>query len=74
MKLARQMFPEWSERTRARWARAMRMMVATGVPGDVQKTVLKNATRPNGSFNVAEFERRAEDVAAAWLVERESDG
>lgn len=62
-------FPEWSERTRARWARAMGIMIAAEVPADVQQTVISNASRPNGSLNVADLERRAEDVAEAWIVE-----
>lgn len=74
MKIAREMFPDWSERTRARWGRAMRMMILADVPGDVQKTVIKNASRSNGTINVADLERRAESVAAAWIVERLDDG
>jgi hypothetical protein len=67
--LARKLHGEQSDRTRARWVRAMRMLIAAEVPQDVINRLMSQCTRPSGSFNFAKFERRADEVAAVVTVE-----
>lgn len=68
LELARSTFQDASERSIARWVRAMKMMRATGVPMDVQQRIIKNCSTKRGGFKFATFERAAEDVAAAHIV------
>jgi len=65
----RSLFPEYSERTVARLHRGLDLLAWGEVPDEVQQRVLKRCTRPNGSLNVAEFKRSAEDVAVAHLLD-----
>jgi hypothetical protein len=63
----RERFPMWSERTIARFHRAMRIMDAVGVPADTQGSIVNTSTRGTGTINVARVERRAEAAAAVHL-------
>jgi len=70
----RAMFPEWSERTVARFARATRLLCLTGCSAEVRERVLRRGRRPWGGFNVAAYLKAAEDVAAARLVDQDEAG
>jgi hypothetical protein len=62
----RQMFAHlWSDRTYARYKRGVRLLRFLGL--DVEQVVLL-ATRPNGTMNLAKFERIAEDMAVIALA------
>src|SRR6266487_2297533 len=56
----RAMFPEWSERTVARFARATRLLCLTGCSAEVRERVLRRGRRPWGGFNVAAYLKAAE--------------
>jgi hypothetical protein len=55
--VGRNLFPDWSPRTIARWARAMRLLRSGD---DDVPAAIERVTRPNGTMNVSEFERDAE--------------
>lgn len=61
--VARNMFPDASERTRARWARAARLFDKALIDRADKAQAMQACTRPNGSFNFAKFERIAEAAA-----------
>jgi hypothetical protein len=65
----RQLFPEWSERTLARYAKARRYLVVAGFTIDEQREFTKRATRPNGTVAVQRFEEIAETVALMRAIE-----
>ena len=56
----RQLWPEKSPRTVARYARALRMLAEAGVSEQVTRNLVETYTRDGGSFNVSGFERHAE--------------
>jgi hypothetical protein len=65
----RKLFPEFSERTIARYARALRLLAFADVSGDVERRLFERCKRANGnSLNVAAFERGAEDLAAVRIA------
>jgi len=65
----RAVFPEWSERTIARYAVALRRMEVLRRFGlDRTEEVIRRATRANGSLNVAALCAMSEDIAAMWLA------
>jgi hypothetical protein len=67
----RNLFREWSERTFATYWRATKILTALeGREGCL--AAIKQATRPNGSLNVAKLERLA-DTAIVRYTELESD-
>ncbi len=59
----RAMFPAESQRTVERFARSLRLLDRSATPTEVQQRLVRECTRPNGSFNFSEFERRAEAAA-----------
>jgi hypothetical protein len=69
LKVGRVMFREWSPRTIARWARAMRLLRSGD---DDVPAAIKRVTRPNGTMNVSEFERDAEFWVYALQDDAES--
>jgi hypothetical protein len=71
LELARQLFPDVSERSLARWVRGTKMMDAAGVPQDVRERITQRCTTARGGFQFATFEQAAEDVAAAHVVARD---
>jgi hypothetical protein len=58
---ARELFPSYSKRTLARYIAATKTLNATGGPDAVKDAVLK-ASRPNGSLNIAAYERWADSA------------
>ena len=64
------LFPDWSPRTQARYWKAMRQLQRVDSLQSTNhfETALKASTRPNGSINVSELERRAESLAALFIV------
>jgi hypothetical protein len=64
------LFSDWSPRTQARyWKAHSQLQWVDGIQGtNSLETCIKACSRPNGSINVLEFERRAESIAAAFTV------
>jgi hypothetical protein len=64
------LFSDWSPRTQARyWKAHSQLQWVDGIQGtNSLETCIKACSRPNGSINVLEFERRAESIAAAFIV------
>lgn len=71
----RQMFSDWSDRTFARYWKAFRRAQALVEYGVVDsfESVLKKASRPNGSINVSKFDQITEAIALDWLARREQE-
>lgn len=71
--LARQMLPEWSDRTFARYWLAIQSL-HNHVPAEEVQETLAMATRPNGKLNVAKLERLtwATVLAERMLARRRS--
>ena len=63
------MLPLASKTTRERFYLAMQMLRLLGVQKKVCTQVIRGATRPNGSINVALLERAALETALPLLVE-----
>lgn len=63
---------QMSDRSIARFHRAMRLLAEAEVPPEVKKRLLARSTRANGTFNFSEYERGAEALAAVAFVEREN--
>jgi hypothetical protein len=61
------LFSDWSPRTQARyWKAHSQLQWVDGIQGtNSLETCIKACSRPNGSINVLEFERRAESIAGA---------
>jgi hypothetical protein len=64
------LFPDWSLRTQARYWKAMRQLQRVDSLQSTNhfETALKASTRSNGSINLSELERRAESLAALFIV------
>jgi hypothetical protein len=73
LSLYRSLFPEWSARTIARYATAMRRLDAIGYGLDQQRDVLLRVTRRNGTVNVRKLDAMTESIAAFALAVRERD-
>lgn len=73
----RSLFPDWSERTFARYYKAVTQVrnvaAATTAPDGWAKEALEHAnsaaTRANGSFNVSKFSEMCEGQCAGRIVE-----
>jgi hypothetical protein len=61
--------PMRSERTQARYKKAMEQLIALGMPLDQVMQTIKECCRPSGSLNVNLFARYA-----AWVWEKETKG
>ncbi|MGA7487905.1 MAG: hypothetical protein WBW74_13335 [Xanthobacteraceae bacterium] len=66
--LSRSTFPEYSQRTIARYAQAMKLLSVCGEGALVE--AIKAATRPNGTINVSRFG----DIAALVYVSMKRTG
>ena len=64
----REIMSELSDRTYARFSRALRLCRAFGLDSAL---LIQRCTRANKSMNFAALERMAEDTAAAALAERD---
>lgn len=68
----RALFPEWSDRTFARYWKAHCRLAALRAAGAINEyqwsEIIAAATRQNGTLNVAELDRRTEDMAAMWIA------
>jgi hypothetical protein len=73
LSLYRSLFPEWSARTIARYATAMRRLGAIGYSLEQQRDVLLRATRRNGTINLQKLDALTEGIAAFALAVREHD-
>ena len=57
---------DWSERTRARYLRSWRLLNA--LEGrEAARAAMVASSRPNGSMNVAKFERLADAALMTWI-------
>jgi hypothetical protein len=62
LSLYRSLFQDWSPRTIARYRRACQLLEEASVGEDEHQAIITSLLRPNGSFSVAAFERRAVQV------------
>jgi hypothetical protein len=72
----RDLFPDWSATTYARYRKAfdrLRKVEAYGLEAGAHEKAVKAASRPNGSINVAKLERVSEDIAAMALARLDFD-
>jgi hypothetical protein len=67
--LYRQIFPEWSPRTIARYARAMRGLDLMGYSPEQRSEVLRSARRPNDTISVLKLDRVIEYRIGMWLLD-----
>jgi hypothetical protein len=67
----RDLFSEWSDRTFARYWSAFNTLRYFG-GDDAYLAALAEATRPNGSLNVAVLERRASQAVAIAVMKADS--
>jgi hypothetical protein len=66
----RNLFPDWSERTIARYARASKRLRLMNVSYDETCEAIRLACRDNGTIDVARFDRITEFRAIRWCYER----
>jgi hypothetical protein len=66
--LYRLIFPEWSERTIARYAASKHRLDVIGKSPDEQVAMIKTCSRPNGTIDVARLAEWTEALAAFWIV------
>jgi hypothetical protein len=71
--LYRQLFPEWSPRTIARYAGAMRRLDVMGYSDEQSVDVLRLVTGGNGTINVARLDRLTENRSALALASEWTD-
>jgi hypothetical protein len=68
LEIVRSVHRDRSPRTQARFARALKMASATGIPDEIVQQLIVECSRSYGGFNFAGFERRVEEIAAMRRV------
>jgi hypothetical protein len=69
----RSLFPEWSERSLARFADGERRMTAMGYTVEQKCDVIKRVRRPRGGINVSKFDELTARLHIIWLFEQKRD-